>query len=138
MLRLPSRFCLALVTVTLALPGCQKLNHQETVTVGPPGSDNAIKTIEFSSSRNNRKVIVTARSETPVSVYLALDVNIDNLHKRLENQQSVTIDDALTKQEKVKEAKLEATVAGKSKFFVVIANESNKEAAVNLQVTGGS
>jgi hypothetical protein len=123
----------AILALLLAVAGCQRLNDERTVPLGP----SQVHAVLYDAPRSDQKVSVTVSSPgAPVDAYLVLEKERQAVQDGLDRGQRPATAKVLAGKEKVEEASLEATVPAKSAFAVLLNSKSNKTADVKVKVTG--
>jgi hypothetical protein len=111
----------------LLLSGCQRLNFEKEYEIEPFGT----QAVNFDPPRYDQKVTVEVKSPgNPLSVYL---VKGDS-EKALNSQKNSS--EVLDSKEKAEELTLNATVAAKTEYTVVLRNLNGKTVKAKVKVTG--
>jgi hypothetical protein len=120
-----------LLCLTLSLTGCNRaLHYDKTLSMGPGD----VKSFSVDPPRSEQKVTITfTSSAVPVSVYVALEKDLETASKAIENYKQP--DGILAKQEKAREGSIEAVIPAKSGFGVIVAGAAN-DTSVQVKLTG--
>jgi len=121
-----------MLAASVGAAGCQRLNHDATLTVEPGDA----KTLIIDPPSVNQDVKVEFKSTTePVSVYLVLEKDVDAALGRVNAGMKPEEGKFLGGQEKAMEGTLEGKVPAKSGYQVIVGG-ANKKTEVNVKVTG--
>jgi hypothetical protein len=128
-----------LVAVALglaALSGCQKLSHEQTLSLDAHSS----KALEFGAPRYNQKVTVTVKPTSgPVSAYLCTLDNkqqVEDALMRDKEPDAATVLGSAKGQGTDAEITFEATVPKQTEFALVVNNPGKTKNEVTAKVVG--
>jgi hypothetical protein len=112
--------------------GCQRLNYEKTVTVGPGNSE--VLVIDPPSVNQDVKVDFKSSKE-PVSVYIVLEENAEAVKQKTDLGGKPEADKIIAGKEKVMEGTVEGKVPAKKGYQIIIGG-ATKDTEVTVKVTG--
>jgi hypothetical protein len=121
--------CFPLTCLILA-SGCQKINFDQTLTIG---KGDHYAEVEFKAPSSDRTVRVTAECDTPVTVYAVLmDYKADAVSALLRKKSLLQ---KLGGEENTKEASFEAEVPAGKGFVILVVPVKKPEKEIEVKLT---